>query len=172
MPVNISSKVLFLSIKTGTRFTFLIKYQLKERCAVKGKWRNNSCFLVWKCFAILLVWNAFKNSLLLTVINCLTDCPEPFIIKSLYFMFVSTGCSDFFSLRSICKLNIKISNSKLTSYSKTGWRPIVCPAWGTPTSVVQMVCGHLCRLWKKKKNCLIQGLPPCMLFCRTESDNS
>lgn len=25
--------------------------------------------------------NVFKNSLLLTVINCLTDCPEPFIIK-------------------------------------------------------------------------------------------
>lgn len=40
-------------------------------------------------------------------------------------MFVSTGCSDFFSLRSICKFHRKISSPKLTSYSKTGWRPIV-----------------------------------------------
>lgn len=44
------------------------------------------------------------------------------IKKSLDFLFVFSGCLDVFSLRPICKLNIKISRSKLTSYSKTGWR--------------------------------------------------
>lgn len=141
----------------GQDFHFWLNINLEKGAQLRGRAAHpsqRSCLrysLETLCSPPCL--NVFKSSLLWTVINCLTDCPEPFIIKkkSLYFMFVSTGCSDVFSLRSICKLNIKISKSKLTSYSKTGWRPIVCPAWGTPTSVVQMVCGHLGGLWKKKK---------------------
>lgn len=120
--------------------------------------------------------NVFKKTktknlcfLLLSIVKQSISNPFIYLIYiSLDFLFVFTGCSDVFSLRSICKLNTKISNSKLTSYSKTGWRPLFAQH-----GEHQLLLYKWCVVISEgcEKNCLIQGLPPCMLFYKAESDN-